>query len=231
MATPTGQCPNCRQINSYAAIKCLDCGERLPWADVVESKTSAEQEAQRLKEKAVEAQQAALKVHASPMPPGQRATGTAGAYDGYCRHCGKGYDGNPTYCPRCGGVLAPPLGGRPSFGVAPWMVLLLLALIGGWIFLGSSLNTVITSADPAATPVVAFDENHIDKAGLESEVLSSYNEALSAKGRSFTCTSVNLVEAAPRHFTGFAELTNGDKPNVDVTFDKDGSYIYKIGGD
>ena len=33
----TGQCPTCRAVNSYAAITCIECGARLPWADAVQA--------------------------------------------------------------------------------------------------------------------------------------------------------------------------------------------------
>jgi hypothetical protein len=36
MPIKTGQCTSCHAVNSFTAIICLDCKERLPWADSVE---------------------------------------------------------------------------------------------------------------------------------------------------------------------------------------------------
>jgi ribosomal protein L40E len=39
MSTQTGQCPKCRALNAYTATNCIECGARLPWADVAQQST------------------------------------------------------------------------------------------------------------------------------------------------------------------------------------------------
>jgi hypothetical protein len=78
------------------------------------------------------------------------------------------------------------------------------------------------------------------KQQLESEIQSSLTTKLSenpAGGDSneqITCTDVSLVldsdTSVSTKYTGFATLSNGDKPDITVTIDKtDGSYIWKSG--
>lgn len=37
MPVQVGQCPLCRAVNSYSAVNCLECGQRLPWADAAQA--------------------------------------------------------------------------------------------------------------------------------------------------------------------------------------------------
>jgi hypothetical protein len=63
---------------------------------------------------------------------------------------------------------------------------------------------------------------------IKNEVKTGYNQQLSSKGVSFTCTSVELVAESDNKYIGFAELSNGQKPKVTVTIGTDGKYIWEV---
>lgn len=73
MAIQVGLCSTCRQANAYTAVNCLDCGQRLPWADAAEQAQQAKLQAQQAAQQAaLQAQQRTVvqpPIPHSPAPP------------------------------------------------------------------------------------------------------------------------------------------------------------------
>lgn len=44
MATQAGQCSKCRALNNYAAVNCMECGTRLPWANAIQAAAGQSQQ-------------------------------------------------------------------------------------------------------------------------------------------------------------------------------------------
>jgi hypothetical protein len=126
MATKTGTCPRCHAVNSYGAINCLDCGQRLPWGDAAQAAqdqiNAAKAQAQQAQQtaQAQQAQQAATQNN-SPVATGR-----------FCPKCGKVITGTTNYCSRCGYSLNA-FNDEPSFGFA--LLGFLIPIVGLIVFL------------------------------------------------------------------------------------------------
>ena len=252
MAVKTGLCEKCRAVNSYSAINCIDCGARLPWGDAAQAAQDQINAAKAVAQTAQQTAQAAQAQESAAQTNSPVATGK------FCPKCGKVVVGTTNYCSRCGYSLNA-FNDEPSFGFAflgflipivgliVFLVMrdnaperahsagkgaiagvLVYALLGGGWF----LNLPVNSGDNGLTsPVAALVNQRPGTEEIAQQVKDSYNASLASKGVKFTCTGVSLVRETSNKYTGFAELSDGDKMDVTVTFGEDNKFIYKVGRD
>lgn len=254
MATQLGACPNCRQMNSYTAMNCIECGQRLPWGDAVQQ----------------------VQAQAAPPPP-PPAPGmyppTAPAPHlqdlRFCAKCRAKIPTGSSFCAKCGtpwgsagaaddapsfafgllGFLIPIVGfilwlvqkgthpqraasaGRGAlWGVGASFVIglgvvILLSILGNNIRNDFDRANQAIITNPTMAPSTTTDPTDY----YENMVKVGVNDQYQKANSTVTCTSVTLIKESDRKFTGFAELSDGSRIAAEVVVSEAGEAVWKAG--
>lgn len=66
------------------------------------------------------------------------------------------------------------------------------------------------------------------KETIQAELKDKYSEQIRQKGAAVVCTKVILAKESKHKYTGFIELSNGEKEEINVIIDGS-NYVYKLG--